>query len=108
MTIERLSTEIEELVAKKNGKMSFSEISDFVMVDQRSIEAAVMELCAQGKGNLVSGSTYVTSTFTNGLIDEIQQLMKNLGRVTLQELSSKFDIPADFIRDTINKAKEEK
>ena len=62
VTPDKLSTEIESVVADNTGRMSLIDLTSYLGVGIEVIEPTVLDLCAQKKGKLVSG-TYITPVY---------------------------------------------
>ena len=87
------------------GRMSLIYLSSFICVGIEVVEPAVNTLCLHKKGQIVSGS-YITDVFISGFLEELGQLVSDLGKVSLSDLTNKHWLPIDFVKDVINKGKE--
>ena len=86
--------------------MSLMDLSSYIGVGIEVIEPTILELCAHGKGKLVNG-TYITNVFLELFLDELAQLVADLGRVSLSDLTNKHWLPIEFIKDVVQRGKEE-
>ena len=88
------------------GRMSLIDLSSYIGVGIEVVEPAVNALCKLKKGQIVSG-TYITDIFINGFLEELEQLVADLGKVSLSDLTNKHWLPIDFVKDVINRGREE-
>ena len=106
MTPARLTDEIEGIVAKNTGRMSLIDIASYVGVGIEVVEPTVLELCSYGKGKVVNG-TYITSVFVELFLEELGQLVADVGKVSLSDLTNKHWLPIEFVKDLIQRGKDE-
>ena len=86
--------------------MSLIDIASYVGVGIEVVEPIVQDLCAQGNGKLVNG-TFITNIFVATFLEELEQLVTDLGKVSLSDLTNKHWLPIDFVKDLVKKGKEE-
>lgn len=62
------------------GRMSLVDLASFIGVGIEVIEPSVEALCLRKKGRMVSG-TYITDVFVDSFLEELGQLVADLGKV---------------------------
>jgi hypothetical protein len=85
--------------------MSLSEISAHLGVGVEVIEPKVIEICATGHGKIVNGSL-ITQIFLDQFLEEVSEQIVDLGRISLSDLTNKYWLPIDYIKDVIKNAKQ--
>ena len=69
------------------------------------IEPKVIEICATGHGKIVNGSL-ITQIFLDQFLEEVSEQIVDLGRISLSDLTNKYWLPIDYIKDVIKNAKQ--
>ena len=89
------------------GRMSLLDIASYIGVGIEVVEPTVLDLCHQGKGKLINNS-YLTPFFITTFLEELGQLVADLGKVSLSDLMNKHWLPRDYIKEIIKDGIESK
>ena len=104
LTRAQLEKEILQLVSKNQGRMSLLDLTSYMGVGIEVVEPTVMDLCNQGHGQLIN-QNLLTQQYIDLFIEDLKQLVTDMGKVAYSDLTGKHWLPIEFIRDTIQKSK---
>ena len=89
------------------GRMNLIDIASYIGVGIEVVEQSIDDLCYEGKGKKLN-SSYITPKFIDCFLEELGQLVVDLGKVSLSDLTNKNWLPREFIKETILKGIESK
>ena len=84
--------------------MPLTEISAHLGVGVEVVEPKAIELCGMGHGKIVNGSL-ITPIFLDQFLEELSEQIVDLGRISLSDLTNKYMLPIDYIKEVIKNAK---
>ena len=100
LTNEQLHKEIKELVNEQGGRINILEIPNHLGVNIEIIERAMDVVCKKNKIALVNGQL-ISSVYVEQLMQEVYEMVQEQGQVMFQELTTKYSLPLDYLKETI-------
>ncbi|GFR97363.1 E3 UFM1-protein ligase 1-like [Elysia marginata] len=103
LTQQQLSKEIKDELIVHGGRINLVDLQQLLNVDYSHIETRVNEMVKkEGHLTLVLGQL-ISNVYRDHLAEEINDLLQEKGHVTIVGLTQTHDLPADFIREVIDK-----
>lgn len=101
LTPDQLDREIRDVLASTGGRLSVTELPHEVGVAIEHCEKATDRLrkkdgaLARLHGELLSGQ------YVQGVAQEIEESLEEVGCLSVADLSTRYNLPAEFVRDTV-------
>ncbi|CDW88324.1 UNKNOWN [Stylonychia lemnae] len=100
LTNEQLEKEIKELLQESGGRLSVLEIPSHLGVNIDVVERSVDQIVKKNKLNLINGQL-ISEIYIDLIMEEVYEMLSDKGLLVLQELTTKYNLPLDFIKESI-------
>ncbi|CBZ50099.1 conserved hypothetical protein [Neospora caninum Liverpool] len=102
VTFETLAQEIRTHLANQKGRVNVIEMATALGVSPDVVEAKTEELTRRSRHFMLLDGDLISTVYLNSLAAEIEELLEEKGQLTIAELSQKYSLPADFLRQEIH------
>jgi len=101
LTHEHLDMEIKREIHHHGGRLELLELQTLLSVDVGLIELKIRHLTTTHHNyNTVAGEV-ITKDYLDGIVNEINSLLQEQGKVSLGDLVTRFRLPPQFLNDKI-------
>lgn len=102
LTPSQLVLEIQDELLTRGGRLNITDLPDYLNVALSHIETALAEILADPSIKIIRGEL-VTEYYLSSLVDEIDDSLSasETGTDTLADIATRYNLPADIIRNTI-------
>lgn len=101
LTPEQLDHEIRDALASRGGRLGVTDLPAEVGVAIEHIEARV-DVLSKKDGSLTRlQGELLSSQYIQGLAQEVEECLAELGHIAVSDLAVRYNLPADFVRDSV-------
>lgn len=93
---------MKELIDENGGRITLGDLGTLLAVNADIVQTYVHKVCAEIDAEIVNGQI-VTQAYIRDIVNEISSQILLLERVTIQELSEKYHLPIEYMRDLLAK-----
>ncbi|TDH66077.1 hypothetical protein CCR75_005214 [Bremia lactucae] len=107
LTFLQVQREIADYVALYGGRVSLTELEKLIDVDRVHVEKQAIALCRSSKSHkdtysiVNSGEELLTSWYLDGIIEDTNILLQQVGTTTIGDLAQQFGLAVDYMRDVV-------
>lgn len=98
ITHERLMEEIKDEIFARGGRISVVELGPVLGVDVFHVENKVKDICKPGSAFHFLNSQIISEQYLDGMVEEVNNLLDDAGRLAIVDLAQRFDLPIQFIK----------
>lgn len=103
VTPERLRQEVADAVEQAGGRIALVDIPPLVNVDLVHVQRSADALVAAGAGSIsLAQGELITSAYYDALAAEVDELLQEVGMVSLGDLARQFSLGTDLVTSTIS------
>ncbi|XP_060085103.1 E3 UFM1-protein ligase 1-like [Ylistrum balloti] len=102
LTPQELAKEIKDEVMVHGGRINLSELQQILNVDFRHVETQVNEIIKHDHNLSMVLGQLVSRSYLDNLAEEVNDKLQDQGHVTIAELTTLYDLPADFLSEHIH------
>ncbi|OWF52506.1 E3 UFM1-protein ligase 1-like [Mizuhopecten yessoensis] len=102
LTPDELAKEIKDEVMVHGGRINLVELQQILNVDFRHVENKVSDMIKHDQSLLVVLGQLITRSYLDNLAEEVNDRLQDQGHVTIAELTTVYDLPADFLSEHIH------
>ena len=103
LTPSALEKELISLVNEHGGRITLHNICGYLNLNIDVVEQTSSKICQSDlEWKIVSGSV-VTPVYTDSITEEISEILSDQGILGFADLTTRYGLPLDFIKDTIYK-----
>ena len=88
------------------GRINTLDIPNYLGVNIEVVDRSLDNLTKKSKINLINGQL-ISSQYLDLIMEELYELISDKGQVFLSELTSKYNLPLNFIKETIEQRMEQ-
>ena len=100
LTHEQLEKEIKELLIEQGGRLNILEIPNYIGVNIEIIEKSMDTFVKRNRVSLINGQL-IAENYIDQMMEEVYEMVTEKGMLVLQELTTKYNLPLDFIKECI-------
>eukprot|EP00743_Colponemidia_sp_Colp-15_P007582 GILK01008197.1.p1 GENE.GILK01008197.1~~GILK01008197.1.p1 ORF type:complete len:783 (+),score=202.83 GILK01008197.1:68-2350(+) len=100
LTPEQLEREIKDELLVHGGRINLVDIPPLLNVGLEHIEGKAEEIARKEGVTLLNGEL-LTSYYLDSVAEEINEALQESGQLQLSDLTVRFNLPSDFMRDLI-------
>jgi hypothetical protein len=101
LTHEQLDKEIKDLLAEQGGRINIIEIPKYLGINYEVIEKSMDNFVKNNKVSLINGQL-ISKYYIDSIMEELYELVTDSGIVFLTDLTTRYNLPVDFIKDIIS------
>ncbi|KEP63079.1 UNVERIFIED_CONTAM: hypothetical protein HHA_222360 [Hammondia hammondi] len=102
VTFETLAQEIRTHLANHKGRVNVIEMATALGVSPDVVEAKTEEMTRRSRHLMLLDGDLISTLYLNMIAGEIEDLLEEKGQLTIAELSQKYSLPAEFLRQEIH------
>ncbi|XP_033740513.1 E3 UFM1-protein ligase 1-like [Pecten maximus] len=102
LTPQELAKEIKDEVMVHGGRINLVELQQILNVDFRHVESQVNEMIKHDHNLLTVLGQLISRSYLDNLAEEVNDKLQDQGHVTIAELTTLYDLPADFLSEHIH------
>ncbi|KFH03541.1 putative E3 UFM1-protein ligase 1 [Toxoplasma gondii VAND] len=102
VTLETLAQEIRTHLANHKGRVNVIEMATALGVSPDIVEAKTEEMTRRSRHLMLLDGDLISTLYLNMIAGEIENLLEEKGQLTIAELSQKYSLPAEFLRQEIH------
>ncbi|KAM5163262.1 E3 UFM1-protein ligase 1 [Mantella aurantiaca] len=103
ITPSQISKEIRDELQVRLGRVNIVELQQVVNVDLTHIESRANDLVRSEKNVQLVLGQLVDDNYLDQLAEEVNDKLQEAGQVTISELCKTYDLPGDFLTETLSK-----
>ncbi|XP_076444457.1 E3 UFM1-protein ligase 1-like [Babylonia areolata] len=101
LTPQHLAKEIRDELTVCGGRINLVDLQQALNVDLSHVEAKVNDMVKHDHNLTLILGQLIDSSYRDKLADEINDLLKEQGHVTVAELAKSYDLPPEFVREVV-------
>lgn len=101
LTNEQLEREIRDTLSEQGGRINILELPQHIGVNIEIIERAMDTFVKRNRVTLINNHL-ISGQYIDQLMEEISEmLVSDSGQLMIQDLTTKYQLPLDFLKDSI-------
>ncbi|XP_069138905.1 E3 UFM1-protein ligase 1-like [Argopecten irradians] len=102
LTPQELAKEIKDEVTVHGGRINLVELQQILNVDFRHVESQVNDIIKHDHTLMTVLGQLISRSYLDNLAEEVNDKLQDQGHVTIAELTTLYDLPADFLSEHIH------
>ncbi|PFH35352.1 hypothetical protein BESB_062390 [Besnoitia besnoiti] len=101
ITADALAQEIRSHLVSQSGRVNVIEMATVLGLSPDVVEAKTEEITRKARHLTLLGGDLISTLYLNNVAAEIEEFLEEKGQLTIAELSQKYSLPADFMRQEV-------
>mmetsp|Transcript_13028 Transcript_13028/g.39385 ORF Transcript_13028/g.39385 Transcript_13028/m.39385 type:complete len:501 (-) Transcript_13028:4-1506(-) len=101
VTPAHLRTEIQRELVRAGGRISVVDLQPILNVDLSHIEKHLSQVLKKDSSIHLVGTTLISNAYVDVCCEELQSTLEQAGKLSIGTLSTRFDLPPDFLLTAI-------